>query len=124
MATSRRRRRRSRGAVRDLQASPAKYNSWTELAAKAATSPVLLAVGYRMARPDAHNHSRAGAVGRRAHARSHGGLVGGPSPSRSQRRRCSPLVLLLCGRLVAADVQAQEAAMLARRLPGDVGPPR
>ena len=63
-----------------------------------------------MARPDADN-ARAGAVGRRAHARSHGRLVGGPpaphDPSGAAAQHLS-LLRALCGRLVAADVQAQE----------------
>ena len=63
-----------------------------------------------MARPDADN-ARAGAVGRRTHARSHGRLVGGrPAPHDPSGAAAQPLSLLraLCGRLVAADVQAQE----------------
>ena len=74
-----------------------------------------------MARPDADN-ARAGAVGRRTHARSHGGLVGGPpAPHDPSGAAAQPLSLLraLCGRLVAADVQAQEgdagAGVCARR---------
>ena len=64
----------------------------------------------RVARPDADN-ARAGAVGRRAHARSHGGLVDGPpAPHDPSGAAAQPLSLLraLRRRLVAADVQAQE----------------
>ena len=82
-----------RGAVRDLQASPAKYNSWTELRGDGRDFTLLAVTAIGWLDPTGITLVPEPSDGGRTRVR----MVGWAScPSRSQRRRCSTFVSSSC----------------------------